>query len=60
MPKTVRIENADSNDTGITIEVWRPGDKEDILVVSHQLPHPTAQVELPITKGGDYLVIRET
>lgn len=62
MTKSVRIENADTSDHKVVVEVWEKsyldGMITDRLVETHPLDYPTAMVTKTIWKDR-YLVIRE-
>lgn len=60
MTKTVRIENADTSDHNVVVEVWETVlNGPDILVTSHDISCPTQMASLTIWSGR-YLVVKET
>lgn len=62
MTKTVRVENADTSDYKVVVEVYEKstwqGDAPDILVETLELSHPTAMVA-PYITSTRYLVVKE-
>lgn len=59
MTKTIRIENADTSDWKVVVEVWQVVEElEDILVNTLTLDYPTAMLTEYI-HGSQYLVIKE-
>lgn len=60
MTKHIRVENADTSDWKVVVEVWdRSTDgTPDRLAESHPLNHPTAMVK-PYITSTRYLVVRE-
>ncbi len=54
MTKAIRIENADTSDHKVVVEVW----ENEILTSTHELDYPTALTTLTIWNGR-HLVIRE-
>lgn len=60
MTKTVRIENADTSDYKVVVEVWDKTSEGDILVDTLRLDYPTAMTDhnCYITDSR-YLVVRE-
>lgn len=70
MTKTIRIENADTSDYKVIVEVYEMGptaiagdrvyldSTPDKLVETHELKHPTAMIA-PYITSTRYLVIRE-
>jgi hypothetical protein len=63
MTKTVRIENADTSDYTVIVEVWDkgyPSGSPDTLVKTIELSYPTAMTDSSIyITSTRYLVIRE-
>lgn len=58
MTKKVRIENADTSNYKILVQVWDVKDGDNHLVETKMLNHPTDLVECSIWKGR-FLVVRE-
>ena len=60
MTKAIRIENADTSNHKVVVEIWeRHGVSEpDKLVETKELSHPT-QMETLTIWGSRYLVIKE-
>ena len=60
MTKAVRIENADTSDHKLQVEVWEKGAEgtPDLIVETLALGHPTALVERHV-HASRYLVVRE-
>lgn len=58
MTKKVRVENADTSDFKIVVEVWDKGNP-DSLVKSIDLDYPTAMVDDVYIHNDRYLVIKE-
>lgn len=61
MTKTVRIENADTADYKVIVEVWDkgyPAGEPDKLADTLKLDYPTAMVN-PYITNSRYLVIKE-
>lgn len=59
MTKSVRIENADTSDHDVVVEVWlESADGSDVMERSVQLPNSTPPAEFTIYKGK-YLIVRE-
>ena len=63
MTKRVRIENADTSDHKIVVEVWDKGfgdNAPDILVRKIELDYPTAMTDHDCyVHSGRYLVVKE-
>lgn len=67
MTKRVRIENADTADYKVVVEVWDKGhlneegiQQPDTLAASHRLDHPTAMTNDSVyLTSTRYLVVRE-
>ncbi len=63
MTKTVRIENADTSDYTVVVEVWDkgyPSGSPDVLVKTIELSYPTAMTDSSIyITSTRYLIIRE-
>lgn len=62
MTKTVRVENADTSDWKIVVEVWEKGyeGKEDYLVKEVHLDYPTAMTDSSVyITSTRYLVVKE-
>lgn len=59
MTKKVRIENADTSDYKVLIQVWeKQGEGQDaVMVTEHQPLHPTALQEVTLWRGR-YLVVK--
>ena len=67
MTKHIRIENADTSDHKVSIEVWQKNPMledgktaPDKLVRVVDLNHPTAMAQETIWKDGQYLLVRES
>lgn len=65
MTKQVRIENADTSEWQVVVEVWQRNYNEkgevageNVLVESHVLGHPTQMLSTYLTSGR-WLVVRE-
>lgn len=60
MTKQVRIENADTSNYKVSVEVWDKGNlgEEDRLVKTMELSYPTAMMQEYI-HSTRYIVIRE-
>lgn len=61
MTKSVRIENADTNDNkSIVVEIWANsvGESPAILVYSEELYFPT-MMTTKILNDGNFMVVRE-
>ena len=60
MTKQVRIENADTSDHKVVVQLWdkSSGEGPDILVSEVPLGHPTALITQTIWKER-YLVVKE-
>ena len=66
MTKTVRIENADTQQYKVVVEVWEtkrdPEDETKTIswkVETHRLDYPTALKEISIWKGRSLLIREE-
>lgn len=59
MTKQIRIENADTSNYSVTVEVWDMTVNGPVLADTYILGHPTAMKETYITSTR-YLVVRET
>jgi hypothetical protein len=61
MTKHIRIENADTSDHKVKVEVWNKGqgDAPDTLLRTVELNHPTALAQETIWKDGQFLVVKE-
>ena len=57
MTKSIRIENADTSNYKVVVEVWQVG-TPDTLVRTIELNYPTAMVE-DVIHDGQYLIVRE-
>lgn len=59
MTKQIRIENGDTSDHCVIVEIWQKlPDDTDELVSSIELPHPTTMTEETIWPGR-WLVVKE-
>lgn len=58
MTKHVRIENADTSNYKVKVEVWEASTTGPLLVETIELPYPTSLTSLYITSTR-YLVIKE-
>jgi hypothetical protein len=60
MTKTIRLENADTSDHKVTVEVWDKGQNGEPDRLSHtdHIYHPTAMTSQTI-HNGRYLVVKE-
>jgi len=60
MTKAIRVENADTSDHKVMVQVWEKGagDKHAKMVKEYPLNHPTAMIEQTIWKNH-FLVIKE-
>lgn len=61
MTKKIRIENADTSDHKVVVQVWQTNNTHlgsDIKVREIELNHPTQMVEEHI-HSGQYLTIKE-
>lgn len=61
MTKSVRIENADTNDSkSIVVEIWANavGESPAILVFSEELNFPT-MMTTKVLNDGNFMVVRE-
>lgn len=60
MTKAIRIENADTSDHKVMVQVWEKsvGSEPDVLVSESPLDYPTAMTMLVI-HSSRYLVIKE-
>ena len=58
MTKEVRVENADTSDHKILVEIWKSHDGVDTKIDTRLLNHPTDMTELMIWDGR-YLIVRE-
>lgn len=58
MTKSVRIENADTSNHVVCVEVWHKEPEGDKLVTSYKLAYPADLMTLAIWSNR-YLVIRE-
>jgi len=52
MTKNVRIENADTSNHKLVVEVWETRDGMDQLMDTKQLNHPADMVTLAVWVGG--------
>lgn len=62
MTKIVRIENADTSDYKVIVEVWDKGQNgaPDTLAKTVELPHPTAMTDASVyLTSTRYLVVKE-
>jgi len=62
MTKHVRIENADTSNYGVTVQIWDKGYPEgepDKLVEEIQLNTPTMQI-MPYLTSTRYFIVKET
>lgn len=62
MTKTVRIENGDTSNFKVRVEVWDKGYPEgepDKLAYTQDLPYPTAMSKDVYITSTRYLVIKE-
>lgn len=62
MTKHVRIENADTSNYGVTVQIWDKGYPEgepDKLAEEIHLPNPT-MMAMPYLTSTRYFVIKET
>jgi hypothetical protein len=63
MTKNIRVENADTSDYEVLVEVWDKGYPEgnpDHLVFTEELNYPTAMTSLAVyLTSTRYLVIKE-
>jgi len=60
MTKAIRVENADTSDHKVMVQVWEKGadDKHAKMVKEYPLNNPTAIIEQTIWKNH-FLVIKE-
>jgi|GEM_PF-1218352 len=60
MIKTVRIENADTTNIKVEVELWEKGasGKKDVRVSTSTLHYPTSMVSIDLTSTR-YAIIRE-
>ena len=60
MTKAIRVENADTSDHKVMVQVWEKGSDggHAKMVSEHPLNHPTAMIEKTIWKNH-FLVIKE-
>lgn len=58
MIKKVRIENADTSDHQIVVEIWENSVRGPLLVKTEELTYPTQMLETYIWENR-YLVVRE-
>lgn len=59
MTKNIRIENADTANYKVVVEIWENfEDQEPVLLETRQLNNPTDMTTLAIWKNR-YLVVRE-
>lgn len=69
MTKKVRIENADTSNHKLVVQVWQKGaampdgmggtnQAPDVMANEHTINNPTDLVEVYV-HGGQYLVVRE-
>jgi hypothetical protein len=60
MTKQVRIENADTGDYKLVVQVWDkgPDGEPDVLAHEHRLEYPTAMREDYVTSTR-YIVVKE-
>lgn len=58
MTKQIRIENADTSDHKVVVQVWQKNGEEEILTEVKRMDYPTA-METFLIYQGQYLVIKE-
>lgn len=58
MTKHVRIENADTADYQVQVEIWDKNSEGDVLVKTEELNYPTSMLQTYITNTR-YLVVKE-
>ena len=60
MTKSIRIENADTSDHKVQVEVWQVGrdGEADSKLRTIDINHPTAMAE-EVIHDGQYLVVKE-
>ncbi len=60
MTKAIRIENADTSDHKVVVEVWQKGQDGagDVKSAEHTLDYPTSLLEETI-HDSQYLVVKE-
>jgi len=58
MTKQIRIENADTSDHKVVVQIWQKNGEEEILTEVKRLDYPTA-METFLIYQGQYLVIKE-
>ena len=65
MTKSIRIENADTSDYKVVVEVWQVGygsdggeKQPDTLIKTTMLEYPTA-LTTELIHSGQYLVVKE-
>lgn len=59
MTKTIRVENADTSDWKVNVEVWDETANGPVLVKTVYLDHPTAMTQDLYITSTRYLVIKE-
>lgn len=61
MTKRVRIENADTTDHKLVVQVWQiEGDgRPHVMTAEYAINRPTDMVEAYVYGAGQYLVVRE-
>lgn len=58
MTKHIRVENADTSDYKVQVEIWDKNSEGDVLVKTEELNYPTSMLQTYIT-GSRYLVVKE-
>lgn len=59
MTKQIRIENADTSDHKVTVEVWDTTAEGPMLVGTHKLDYPTSMLNTTIWNNR-YVIIKES